>query len=99
MTDEELAELERLCAAATPGPWYWNAEDEEMHTTVAVREEWPPGEWYDRTIVLDGVWWNTGDAGVRASESDIAFIAAARTALPRLIAEVRRLRGHPTSPT
>jgi hypothetical protein len=24
MTDERLAELERLCAAATPGPWWWD---------------------------------------------------------------------------
>lgn len=63
MTPDRLAELKRLCEAATPGPWEAN---------------------------MDQVWCDGWLADVHRDEN-AAFIAAARTALPGLIAEVERL--------
>lgn len=56
VTEEELAEVERLDGEATPGPW-----------AAAGRRVWGQGR------------------------NDVAFIVRARTLLPRLAAEVRRL--------
>ena len=61
-----LDELERLCEAATPGPW---TLDESESGLIGPHCE---------PIV---------------EACDALFIAAARDALPKLIAEVRRLRG------
>ena len=76
MTQQELDALKALADSATPGPW------EEVATS--------------------GEWWITGpdifqDAVMRIddaelSQVDAAFIAAARAAVPALIAEVERLR-------
>ena len=76
MTQQELDALRALADAATPGPW----------------EE----------VVTEGEWWLTGpdifqDAVMRIddaelSQADAAFIAAARVAVPALIAEVERLQ-------
>jgi hypothetical protein len=69
-----LDELERLCNAATPGPW--------MSRSGSVWSE------CDRNPVCDV------DMGSSLDDApDALFIAAARHALPKLIAEVRRLRG------
>ncbi len=72
MSDDELARLEALAGAATPGPWY--------RTGYAIR-------------------FGDGDRDVIASLEgpspeylrDSNFIAAARCAVPQLVAEVRRL--------
>jgi len=71
----DLDELQRLCDAATPGPWKFG--DGYAWFTV----DGPDG----REVC------ETGDA-TDAAHHDGAFIAAARDALPKLIAEVRRLR-------
>src|SRR5687768_15286619 len=88
MTGERLAELERLCEAATPGPWY---APEQLGGHV----------WGDRALgqqsneilyhhkVADCTY--HADGGFEQRGQNAAFIAAARTALPELIAEVRRL--------
>jgi len=74
-----LLQLERLCHAATPGPW--TLEDETDCRVFA-----PGGELIcDCDIV--GV-----DVPVRFMQVDAAFIAAARRAVPALIAEVRALQ-------
>lgn len=57
--------------AHTPAPWTWDDEDDELRGGP------------ERTIVLDGVSWNTGDAGVACDNpDDRALIAAA----PELLA-------------
>ncbi len=71
MTDERLAELERLADAATPGPW-------EPLTPAS-------GKWV--CSLAPGA---IGMAWRRNHTNDAAFVAAARTAIPELIAEVRR---------
>ena len=101
MTDERLAELERLCAAATPGPWAWGPHNSD--------EEYPPNlqGYPTEPDIRDGggkdvpvfAWPEVMYAGEYEGEyfidvelPDAAFIAAARAALPELLAEVRRLR-------
>ncbi|MFN7185996.1 MAG: hypothetical protein ACK5VE_06490 [Alphaproteobacteria bacterium] len=69
MTEQELADLDALAAAATPGPW------EQIDSRA-----------YSSGTGLQVCLCNETDA-------DAAFIAAARTAVPALVAEVRRLRG------
>jgi uncharacterized small protein (DUF1192 family) len=81
ITDERLAELTRLVSAAAPGPWG-----------------------YGRALCCDGMGWVEGPTRTVCSfdkESthvhavnavDAEFIAAARQAVPELVAEVRRLR-------
>ena len=86
LTDAELVELERLTAAATPGPWIANIEEEapiggDSMIELGLRGDFQPDMYifHDRQI---------------APSADIKFIAAARNYMPRLISELRRLRGH-----
>jgi hypothetical protein len=76
MTDAELDALEKLAAAATPGPWTI------QFTTMSTRVYGPPESFVCGMPAID-------DPTV---EPDAHFIAAAREAVPALIAEVRRLR-------
>lgn len=68
-----LDELERLCNAATPGPWTLDEADWQITG--------PDGE-----LICD-----IADVAADLARADAAFIAAARLALPRLIAKVREL--------
>ena len=87
LTDDELDELERLTSAATPAPWTANIEEEapigggSMIGLDGLPDEFPPDMYvyHDRKI---------------APSADIKFIAAARNYVPRLISELRQLRGH-----
>lgn len=94
MTDEELGRLEALAAAATPGPWrvdhHVSPDLEGLYVGTDV-----PGE--NETIayyqsVADSFAEDLSPDAVRRLHADLAFIAAARTAVPALVAEVRRLR-------
>lgn len=97
MNEAELTAIEEQCAKATKGPWdydeiatpfYNDAEGDsrgglgtgfyEVFTAVMVEDD---GEPYEDTIVLVE----------RATKADAIFIAAARTDIPLLVAEVRRL--------
>jgi hypothetical protein len=77
-----LDEWERLAAAATPGPWRHRTTSDptgEQYSCVTASERAPGRS--PRTIIV-------GDTDY----TDAAFIAAARDAVPALVAEVRRLR-------
>jgi uncharacterized protein (TIGR02996 family) len=107
MNDERLAELERLCEVAQPGPW--EVRDSDRHpaffTCPSGIRDWPEGglSW---SILADGGdpspavnGWavlfgeSGGDSGgIVPTHADLDFVAAARTAVPELVAEVRRLR-------
>ena len=83
LEETRLAELERLAAAATDLPW----EYEGRAITSPHR-----GKCYQQIA-------ETGMPGCRLAAVDHrngAFIAASRTAVPELVAEVRRLREHLT---
>lgn len=79
LTPEELAAMEARCEAATPGPW--NDRDElELRDPNGYAVVWfyPPNT---------DLWEHQG-----TELHDANFIAHARTDVPRLIAEVKRLR-------
>lgn len=89
ITEAQLDEWARLAEEATPGPWYGadqvRPSPEERAIPASVLDS-------GRSAIFRAVWlidnkrWNR----------DAAFIAAAREAIPALIAEVRRLRATPS---
>lgn len=80
LTDEQLAEWERLANEAMPGPWECDYSSGSVNSCAP-------------QFLLDdeGPLW-VADYGSTANEQNGEFIAAAREAVPELIAEVRRLR-------
>ena len=84
ITEADLADVERLDREATPGPWCISTE--------------PHAERPRTNEVCDLVnnTWVITNADLSPFEADAAFIASARTLLPRLAAEVRANRARPT---
>lgn len=83
LTDERLEELKRICEAATGGLWAAQLIDEAAH------EIWIEGSgFYCRRYPPH----TYKPERLRELIANAEFIAAARTALPELIAEVERLR-------
>ncbi|MFK4102480.1 hypothetical protein ACI2L1_20825 [Streptomyces sp. NPDC019531] len=100
-TDEELDELDELARAATPGPWFVRSlDDVDAMSLVAVStlpdtglgERWPGFD--HREIVAATLIQQPRyvDAADERWDENAHFIAAARDNIPRLVAEVRRLR-------
>jgi hypothetical protein len=106
VTDERLAEWGRLADAATDGPWesavggiYYDPRKPGLTDRADIKTAWtwqptyksgdkkgqPKGE-PEHVAVAFGVLFPA------ILLPDAAFIAAARTAVPELVAEVRRLR-------
>ncbi|MEQ1703045.1 MAG: hypothetical protein ABMA25_23300 [Ilumatobacteraceae bacterium] len=79
LPDEELDAIERRCSAALPGPWQSIIEGRDMTS----------GSSFIMTG-SDDLYLSTGGPAVSYADHD--FIAAARQDVPRLLAEVRRLR-------
>lgn len=79
LTESDLSEIEARCEAATPGKWFVYHAD--AGPTVQVPKGW--------VALLD--WKCCG--GTLDQRANATFIAAAREDVPRLVAEVRRLRG------
>jgi hypothetical protein len=87
LDDAELEAIEARCDAASPGPWksfiedrdHWSGDD---FIRVSDRDEEP--EMYVSRATAQGL--------QPASRQDLDFIAAARQDVPRLVAEIRRLR-------
>lgn len=80
---EQIAEWRRLADAAIEGPWEFRPRRgfqmlSDNPATIGFVDE-------DRYFVMlrEGAW---------VTEADMSFIAAARTAVPALVAEVERLR-------
>lgn len=101
LTDTELTDLEKLCDAATDGPWEWKPGP--LNVQLEGNIEYADG---NPVLVAGGCHNNDGNGcqpdgiggdvlrrcPIHPAKQDRDFIATARTALPRLIAEVRRLR-------
>lgn len=77
LTESRLAEIDAYCGKATPGPWM--AEDSETEGNY----HWWHVSAGEKDITEGGSW---------TRKSDMNFIARARTDLPALVEEVRRLR-------
>ncbi len=101
LTDQELDDLDELARAATPGPWHVrDLDDDHAMNLVAVStvpdtgrgERWPDFDHHEiiaATLVQQPRYVDVAD---ELWDENAAFIAAAREAVPRLIAEIRRLR-------
>ncbi|MBQ1023795.1 hypothetical protein [Micromonospora sp. C95] len=101
MTDQELAEIEELAHAATPGPWYVRQLDDDfamclvaISTTpdTGLGERWPDFDHHEivaATLVQQPRYVDVAD---ERWDENAQFIASARQNIPRLIAEIRRLR-------
>ncbi|MBP0448456.1 hypothetical protein J5Y04_02670 [Kitasatospora sp. RG8] len=92
LTDDELTAIERRAAAAAPGPWKAHLEGQGIggESFIQVRPDADPDdEIYVRRYV------GNAELGSRHPElhADLEFIASARSDVPRLVAEVRRLQG------
>lgn len=88
MTEAELQDLERLTDAATNGPWVHvdNGDQYQEIWNYCGEQECEAdteAEWCACECISQGI-----DSGA----ADAAFIAAARDAVPALVAEVRRLK-------
>lgn len=77
MTDQELEQIEKSAEAATPGKWF-----QCMATIVGA----------DSLFVAELISDQHTDKRVSAINADGRFIALAREAVPKLVAEVKRLR-------
>ncbi|WP_031087031.1 hypothetical protein [Streptomyces sp. NRRL WC-3549] len=104
LSDGEVDELDELAQAATPGPWFVRCLDDEHAMNLVVvstapdtglAERWPDfdyGEIVAATLVQRPRY---VDAADERWDENAQFIATAREAVPRLVAEIRRLRGQP----
>ncbi|WP_406353426.1 hypothetical protein [Streptomyces sp. NBC_00658] len=103
MGDEglDLDAIEELCTVATPGPWFVRSLDDEYAMSLVTvgtvedtgqGERWPDfdhGEMVAATLVQQPRYVDCAD---ERWDENAAFIAMAREVVPRLVAEVRRLR-------
>lgn len=90
LTDDQLAELERLAGAASEAPWYATLYDETVSTEPA---------WYvDCDCVLSVARAYHGRGGPGEEQANAELIAAMRNALPALLAELRARRATAARP-
>lgn len=85
MTPSRLSELKELAEKATAGPWKWwtsNSWRRLKRDSLGITQN-----------VLEPYVCRDGHPDLSISEEDMDFIAAARTAVPELVAEVERLTG------
>ncbi len=80
MTDDELQQIRERADAASPGPWrsFWEGRDHLGGSSCIVTG--PPGRTGDDLEIIG------------ATMEDQDFVAHAREDVPRLLAEVERLR-------
>jgi hypothetical protein len=102
MTDVELDEIARRADAATSGPWHVRFLDDDYAANLVAVSTTPDtgrGEWWPNfdhaTIVAATLIQHPHryvDVADARWDENAAFIAHARSDIPRLIAEIRRLR-------
>lgn len=94
MNDERLAELERLCEAATPGPWAVSDDEIVAGKVHVVCFGHDYGDYGSMGVggatIPKGSKWEKGDR--EAYQQEVAANLALLAAAPELLAEVRRLR-------
>lgn len=99
---EDLARWDALARAATPGPWYARHTDDQSYmccdfvsTEPGVRKGHDGGHIDDvdpGTVVALTLLQSPRLAEADAYEANVEFIAASRTAIPALLAEVAELQ-------
>lgn len=95
MTNDELERLERLYSQATPGPWYtvdqmWRGRNDP---TWVIAGHYDPHFGAGICQPLEILEWeNDEEPTYTQQDCDMEFIAEARSAVPKLIAKVRKLQ-------
>jgi len=87
---EERAKARKLCEAATPGPWEDHSDtigeqidaDKDFASNAILIAKPDESDWQRRLIV--GTFWHNGPQ-LACRAGDAAFIAAARTLVPKLL--------------
>ncbi|MEU5425497.1 hypothetical protein AB0H73_07790 [Streptomyces olivoreticuli] len=101
MREDELKDIEELCSAATPGPWFVRTlDDGHAMNLVAVSttpdsgraERWPDFDHREIVAATLVQYPRYVDSGDERWDENAAFIATAREAVPRLVEEIRRLQ-------
>ena len=92
LTDAELNEMERRAAAAAPAPWIAFMESRFGTGGASMIQVGQPSDVDDEIYVRRCIGSKQLASPNEQLDADIDFIAAARQDVPRLIAEVRRLR-------
>jgi hypothetical protein len=90
MDKERLEELKKLCEDATPGPWTPEYSDYGDEIWFGGRG-WGMWSLDPVGVYLSGQAQNNNAEDMAEREADAKLIAASRTALPELIAEVEFL--------
>ena len=91
LTDAELDEIARRAEDTTAPPWKaWVEGRDGLAGDSFIRTGGLDDDSPDMYVTLS--YWKNGPASVAAEANDLDFIAAARQDVPRLVAEVRRLR-------
>lgn len=84
ITNEELEEAQKLCDAATPGPWKFDEECQHLFSEA------------DATIVIYArvdIGYTSQVEWMEVEAKDAEFIAKSRELIPKLLAEIQRLKG------
>lgn len=100
MTPSELDAIQARADAATAGPWFFHHLDDRnaMNTYVVTTSDDQPDMWSpsyrDETVICGTLIQSCMNIAHRAENwyEDADFIRHARTDIPALVAEVRRLR-------
>jgi len=87
MNTKQLERIRAMAEAATPGPW--NAKSQRISAEDCWWIESSDG---DKTVIFDCSTVDFEGGGTPPSDSDTAFIIAARTDIPVLIAEIEQLQ-------
>ena len=89
MTPERLAEIRVRAEAATQGPWEAQDYSADPGDEVSCITAGEPGTMRQRAVAYAIAYsWTTPES----CAADATFIAAARTDVPDLVAEIERLR-------
>lgn len=96
MTDEELKAIEERASAAFKGPWTYTlfeieCQHDDTHDSDEVIRVESPEEYPNGQVVCDVFCEIPGLQ--KFADANGKFIANAREDIPKLLAEVRRLRG------
>ncbi len=91
MTEDQIAEIQARCDAATPGPWEWDQERGRPVTLADLEEDGYPLTRMSILSIGGGAWRNR----IEGRPDDEEFIARAREDVPLLLAEIKRLRALP----
>ena len=96
MSNLDLDAIENSLKGVTPGPWYvwdYNAIGMGEPTALATVPQPSKSEIEAEKICPSNVEVLGSSEWLRISAADLNFIVTARSALPNLLQEVRRLRG------